>query len=283
MTSEEPRHGIRRILVAIDASEHSQAALRAAVELARQTHGEVQGIFVEDENLLRMADISFTREIRLFSTGVSACSTEDIRRQLRVQAQRAEELLSHVSERAGVPASFRVVRGQVTRELLAAAEEIDLISLGRAGHAKGDQPVLGSTAEAVLQQAARPVMVLREGVRLHPPVLVLSDGSPATTDALMLAGEITQSARYMPVSVLTLSSNSEEIQKLEQEALGVMKAFDVPVSFHALQKPFAHQLVHAIETEGCGVVLAPASLLETYPNALRRIIASIDCPIILMR
>ena len=59
----------RRIVVALDASSHSHAALAAAVALAGRLQAELQGIFVEDVNLLRLAELPFAREVRF---GLSA-------------------------------------------------------------------------------------------------------------------------------------------------------------------------------------------------------------------
>ena len=52
--TEDRRHlAIRRILVALDTSPHSQAAMEAAIELAARFEAELAGMFVEDVNLLR--------------------------------------------------------------------------------------------------------------------------------------------------------------------------------------------------------------------------------------
>ena len=55
MNERELEPTIRRILVALDASPHSQAALQAASELAAALKAELVGIFVEDVNLLHLA------------------------------------------------------------------------------------------------------------------------------------------------------------------------------------------------------------------------------------
>lgn len=54
---------IRRILVALDTSPSSQAALEAAVALAERLNAEVCGLFVEDVDLLRVAESPYAREI----------------------------------------------------------------------------------------------------------------------------------------------------------------------------------------------------------------------------
>ena len=52
-TPQKPQ--MRRILVAVDASPHSLAALDAALRLAADLEAEIIGLFVEDINLLRLA------------------------------------------------------------------------------------------------------------------------------------------------------------------------------------------------------------------------------------
>jgi nucleotide-binding universal stress UspA family protein len=63
MNPEGRLQGFQRILVALDASPASLAALDFATELAERHQAELLGIYVEDINLLRSAEIPFTREI----------------------------------------------------------------------------------------------------------------------------------------------------------------------------------------------------------------------------
>jgi len=56
-----------RILVALDASRNSLTALKAAAEVASLMHADLQAVFVEDVNLLRLAGLPFVHEIGLYS------------------------------------------------------------------------------------------------------------------------------------------------------------------------------------------------------------------------
>ena len=283
MSTLEPTRRIQRILVAVDTSQPSRAALQAAVDLAGQLEGELVGMFVEDENLIRMAGISFTREIRQYSSAASKCTAEDIRRQLQVRARRAQQLVSRLAEQAGVPYSFRIERGQVNQALISAAGESDLITLGRAGHSKTTHRQLGSTAETVLRQASRSVMVLERGVRLHPPIVVLYDGSAAGEKALEIAGQLTAATDYEAVSVVVFDPTGKAAQDLEKQALETLQAFDVPASFQITETFTARQFVHIIESLRSGLVLAPASLLDTYSEELQRLLTNVVTPILFVR
>ena len=54
---------IKRILVALDASAANRTALQTAALLASELQAELQALFVEDINLLRLAELPFAREV----------------------------------------------------------------------------------------------------------------------------------------------------------------------------------------------------------------------------
>ena len=115
----------RRILVALDASNHSLAALEAAVELAATMKAELEGLYVEDVKLLRVASSPATREVRYPFVSAAQLDSEYMERQLRAQASQARRALMAACEKQKVKWSFRVVRGEVAHEVVAAAPQID--------------------------------------------------------------------------------------------------------------------------------------------------------------
>ena len=54
---------VEKILVSLDSSKHSLAALLAAVQLARHFDADLKGIFVEDTTLLSLAEMPFRQEV----------------------------------------------------------------------------------------------------------------------------------------------------------------------------------------------------------------------------
>ena len=67
--ADENHLSIRRIMVALDASPRNVEMIEIAAKLAARMGSELIGLFVEDINLLRMADLPFASEIGLFSNG----------------------------------------------------------------------------------------------------------------------------------------------------------------------------------------------------------------------
>ncbi len=122
---------IRRILVALDTSPHSRAALAAAANLAARLEAQLIGVYVEDMNLLRLAQLPFAQEIHYASATPQKLDKDVMEKQLRSQADRARNDLRQTAEQYALEWSFQVLRGLVAAELLTAAEEADLLVLGR--------------------------------------------------------------------------------------------------------------------------------------------------------
>jgi len=178
---------INKILVALDASPHSLAALRAAADLAARMDAELIGLFVEDIALLRLAEVSCAREVLYFTDTGVPLTRASMESKLRAQSEQVRKPLKEAAQRAKVAWSFRRVRGKVASEVSAAAAGADLLALGRGGWSLGRRLRAGSTA---LEMAASsfPLLLLPEHKlpdELH--LVVYYDGSPAAQRGLLAA------------------------------------------------------------------------------------------------
>jgi nucleotide-binding universal stress UspA family protein len=204
---------IRRIVVAIDASPTSQAALEATAELAAAWGAELLGIFVEDVNLLRMASLPFAREVGSHSGEFRPVDPDTLKRQMRWQAERARKGLESAALSRGVTVSFKVARGRVNEELLAALSEADLLSLGKGGKTLAARLGLGSTARAIASGASGRVLLLSHVSRVAGPVAVVYDGSASGERALASARELAQGLGA-DLTALCLAETREAAQDL---------------------------------------------------------------------
>lgn len=123
----------RRIVVTLDGSPSGPPALDVAVRLAALLNAELEGVFVEDINLVRLAELPFLREVRAHSLVQQAISAESLQRDLRVLARQAEENLQRAAAAVGVRCSFRVWRGHTGLAALSNSFEADILSLGGVG------------------------------------------------------------------------------------------------------------------------------------------------------
>ena len=92
MTTVVPNGAIRRILVALDASQHSQHALDVAVQLAAWHNADIEGLYVEDINLLRLAALGVGQEIGPTSPSPLPIEPGQLARRLSLDAAKARRL-----------------------------------------------------------------------------------------------------------------------------------------------------------------------------------------------
>lgn len=176
------------ILVALDASPLSRAALLSAAELAAALQVELRGLFVEDEGLMHLARLPFGVEFGMFTARPQRLETNSLEREFRLQAAGLRKIMADVAGQRRVTWSFQVVRGRVTDQVLAASAEARLLYLGRVGRTPGKR--LGSTARAVALRTQRPVLLQAGDQPLHGPFLVVHTGSPASDNGVALAVEL---------------------------------------------------------------------------------------------
>ena len=179
---------VEYILVALDMSPHSEAALAAAAELAAALQLELRGLYVEDINLLRLCGLPFGIEYGSFTAKPRRIEQNHLEREFRMQASLLRKIMAEVAGKKRITWSFQVVRGGVTDQLLEAATSARMLSLGRVGRSPGKRT--GTTAQAIAQRAKRPVVFQSRQRTLHGPYTVLYTGSSAAYRAMNLGMEL---------------------------------------------------------------------------------------------
>lgn len=271
---------VRKILVALDSSPGSMAALEAAARVAARLEAELIGIFVEDENLLKGAELSITKLVG-FSGGVRPVNRRELEHHLRVQAARARAALDAAATPQHVRWTFRVARGGVTRELLAAAAEADLISLGRCGWSMIETRRIGSTTETILGQTATPVLLLRQGLRGGRTIVAVFDGSGRAVKGLEIAMQLAQNETTPLIVILPGTGdaadeleNAARYQLRQAEAGGAVRYRRVPRQDGAL-------LEHLACGEDAGILILPAP--EVFEKGTEDVLTRIHCPVLIVR
>jgi nucleotide-binding universal stress UspA family protein len=230
MKSSNPVLTIRRILVALDTSPSSQAALEAAVALAERVKAEVFGLFVEDVDLLRVAESPYAREVLYPSEQEGRLTRSVLESRLRMQAEQARRALMTAAQRANVPCTFLCVRGKVSSELLAAAAKTDLVAIGRLGWSMGARLRIGSTAMDLVASSG-PVLLLSE-YRVPGPLhlLLYFDGSPDAKKALKWAAEVA-GADSGRLTVLLAAAETDKARKMQGEAARLLAGSGLKVEY----------------------------------------------------
>ena len=165
---------IRRIVAGFQASATGRGTIEALARRAAQMEAELLGLFIEDIELLRLATLPFASEIGYPSAARRGLAVEDMERALRAQAEHMRRAFAAAFENLATPWSFRVARGTLAEQLLAAVAEAPVPTLVLPPGADPDDepqtvPLAGLTAArlAELLRGARPVLILPPN---HAPV-----------------------------------------------------------------------------------------------------------------
>lgn len=273
---------LHRILVPLDASENSMSALDTAADLAAVLGAELEGLFVEDINVLQLCEFPFVREVSFLGPSFRRIDRAETERQLRIQAQRLQKILSEVAGRFHVPWKFRVTRGGVPAEVLAAAENADLTILGRSGRSLPGRRRVGSTVRTVISKGRGMTLIIQQGMRFQPPVQVLFTGSALSEKALVLALDLGRK-KEIPVVVL-VAGGPEEQAGLQERARELIGSRGGEASLHILPRALdLSQIDQAVRLHGSGPLFLPCEEPQLHGEELQSLVDSVQNPILLVR
>ena len=279
MSGQNNEVEFRRILVALDASHPSLAALEAAVELAASMKSKLGGLYVEDINLLHAAGSPVAREVRFPSVSSTQLDQNRMTRQLRAQAKQAERALAAACQRREVEWSFRVVRGEVSHEVMSAAQEADMLILGKASRPLVRKTRLGSTALTAAVQSPCCVLLLQRDERIAPPVIVVYDGSPIARRALRIATRLAKrNGGYLAVLLVAETPNEE--YRLQAETADWLRSQGVLVRYRRIPERSVLAVKQVLEAERNGLVVFSSTVLHLAE--LQRLLDEIDSPVLLV-
>ncbi|MBC8525128.1 MAG: universal stress protein [Chlorobium phaeobacteroides] len=281
MTGKTKTIRIHRISVALDCSPHSRASLVAAAEIAELLHAELLGIFVEDINLIRMAELPFCQEIHLHTARSEPLDTLKLERLLRLQAKEAYNIFRETALRFGVPYTFRTLRGPVTSEVLTAALESDLLALGRSGRTPVCRKGLGSTAKKAVEEARPHILLAHSDVKPDGPILVLYDGSRGSKRALETACSIASAKNTL--HIFLIANTESAASRLREETASIIGDRKKKTELHVLPWTDSAMLAQCIHMTGPGLVVLSDSSEAISPESVYRLIDATNYPVLLVK
>ncbi len=262
MTVDSEKSARQRIVVTLDISETGRSALAVAVRLAAALNAELEGVFVEDTDLLDLAALPFLREIRAHSLVEEAVSAERMQWDLRALARQAERMLIEATAAMGVNFSFRVWRGHAALESLHEQLAADILSL--------------SLAHAGRMRAQRWKPAVTRAAAGIGSVHVLLGAIGQADKTLDVAGRLAGSLG-VPIRVL-LPAGSRAPQVLGDKAAELPGARAQFIEFDGVAA-----LAGALRAAGNTVLIAEAGDPLFAETGLGACLSTLACPILILR
>lgn len=252
---------MRRIAVTLDAFEVSAQALEQAVRLAERMGAQLEGIFIEDIDLIEISALPFLREVRTVSRSENAIDLARMEQELRVLARRAERLLSEQAARHNVAWSFRVWRGSIDGDLLAADIEADVLALSRLGAALTSGKAARSRSTAVT---------------------VLYTGTDASMRALDTARNLAAEPQKELIVLLPVEDEAEaaSLQAMAAQRLGQDAA---RAHFIRLTDGALTDLMEILTDTSSAVLIIERDHNLLQSPSLQHCLSRLDCPLLVVR
>lgn len=191
-----------RTIMVLDPALGGLAALEATATLAEATTGRLDVLFVEDEDLLRVADFPFAREISLSGSGTRSLDAAALARDFQRAVERARRAVASTTHARRLDWRFDIVRQRLERAVETVSAHGNLIAL------EGLRPI---AVERIKAQMAGPVsssflLAGRQLATSPGPVVVCAPAASDTAPARHLARHI---ARRSGVECIDISDFDE--------------------------------------------------------------------------
>jgi len=220
---------IKNILVPLDGSEHSKAALDYAIWIAEKFDGTLIGQHIIDTISL---EGTFFHDI---SGSLGFEPYLDFSSKMReILDERGKYILEDFisrCEKNPVRHSTCLDMGLIPNEICERAKVADLVVIGHRGvNEEFSTGLLGSTTETITRKCPRPIFVSTKQFKAVEKPLLAYDGSQRASSAMESAAEFC-SVLKLPLTVLTIAKEEAVARSNLQQAKNYLASYAVDVSY----------------------------------------------------
>lgn len=220
---------IKNILIPLDGSEHSRAALEYGIWLTEKFSGTLLGQHVID---------TISIEGTLFHDISGSLGFEpylDFSTKMReILEERGKTILEDFSERCrqkGIRYEAFLDMGIIPNEICERSQVADLVVIGHRGvNEEFSTGLLGTTAESITRKCPRPVFVSTKKFKPIERPLLAYDGSQRASAAMESAAEFC-TVLHLPLSVLTIAKEEKPGESVIQRAKSYLSSYAIETRY----------------------------------------------------
>lgn len=278
---------IRRILVAFDWGSEQTGAVETVTALAARLRAELKAMFVEDIDLLRLAEHPHVYAFSTLSASGEQLACEHLRRVLRARLDHSRQAIEEAAARRQIRCAFEVRQGRLLAEALGAAGDEDLVIVSWQAGGGGpswvtSRPPPSAIARALAEARARSVLLLHPDAADDGEVLVAFDGSEAAHAALAAAAEIADRDGGQ-IEVALLTGRLEEAKGWAEQIAAGLAAGALRLRFLHLPKRGLDDICPLANRPRTALLVLPAELALAERDAGGRALARVACSVLLVR
>ena len=274
----------RRILMALDPASEDLSAVEETAALARRLQAELLSLFVEDIDLVRLAQHPEVSAFSTLSAGPQPFAAENLKRALKLQLARSRHAVEQAAARQRIKAVFQVRQGRPVPEILSAAGAVDLVVVEWVHRDTSAAWALSraATARAIAEAASRSVLLLRPGAPVGGPVLVVYGGSEVDHRALEAAAEIAGRDGGI-VEIALLAGRVDQADEWRREISADLAHTHLTVRFLHMPKASLEDLCAAATRQGISLMVLGADQAVMKGEAGGRVLERAGCSVLVIR
>jgi nucleotide-binding universal stress UspA family protein len=272
---------VERILVPLDNSTHSFAALKAAVEMANHYGAELRGVFIEDITLLNLAQMPFHQEVGEYSAIIREISFDGLNRGIFVQSRWVIQSFRKLTNQTDIKAEFTVLRGDVNKMIDKESQTCDLIIIGKSGKNILGRSRLGSTAKMMVQKHQNPLLLVEENNQLGYPMILLYENSPEGKISLETARDLLD-----PEETLVILLNKDDPELFLETTSQLNKwasMYQINISIQGFKTHSLERYIHMIMKLKTGLFILPHITDPVNQTIAQVCLEKISLPVMLIR
>lgn len=239
---------IKNILVPLDGSEHSHAALEYALWLAEQFHGTLSGQHIIDSLSVEgtfLHDVSGSLGFEPYLD-----VTNKVREALEERGKNIIAEFTELCTKRNIRHQAFLDSGVIPNQICERANVADLVVIGHRGiDEEATAGLLGSTAEAVIRKSPRPVFVSTKRFKVITRPLLAYDGSQRASAAMESAAEFCQVLK-LPLTLLTIGREESAVQAIQQQARSYLGAYTIDVKYEIARGHPEEKIIEYLNSSG---------------------------------
>ena len=271
-----------RVVLHVEPGLSSPLAMQAAVRMAQALRSEIELLFVENQELLDLAELPFAREIT--RTGRSrAIDSAAIRRDIEALAQSVFRDVERLAQAAEVALHRRIVRARPLEALAQFCQECGREHFIALGEPFGDHSLAKLRRLFEVSDAARGLVVVGpRGHRMSGPVAVVVEDEASIETLLATASRLMRTIGTSIVAVV-LGGQSETHARLEK-AVRRQAALRPDMRVVAAPGATGAQAIEMLRRLEAGLVISRFGGIATgSDDAFSALAAALECPLLLVR
>ncbi|BBA32977.1 uncharacterized protein sS8_1012 [Methylocaldum marinum] len=244
-----------RVVVALNLLRHDIGILELAAHLAARKQAQLIAVYVEETNLIHLAELPFAMEIDRICAAERKVELSRLMRALRSSTEQIQEALYRLNERLRIDVSFRTVRGHFVSSVMSEIEQVDVVFLPKRTEA---QRSIGSKKAAMY------------------PIWVVFDGSEGAERALQMAAELVE-LESSQLYVALPTETGIKLETLKKQALHCCTS-RADVRFVSVCPMDTQNLMRSMQRTGCRLLV----VRRQDGDFSKAISEAVACPVVLV-